>query len=597
MTADKHRPKRRPGRSSEDTGVDHGMTTRMNSGGTKTITQVRTHSGRFTDLDPDKLRGGYYTSPELAAWLSSWAIRSPTDRVLEPSCGNGAFLETAADRLETVGLEAGRATDQILGIEILGVEATKARRRLVSRYGERARKTVKTGDFFAWWKRTEQPAFDAVIGNPPFIRYQSFPEPHRSRAMEIMMLLGLAPNRLTNIWVPFVAAVTGSLRKGGRLALVLPAELLQVSYAAQLRSFLTDRFQCIHLVSCNELFFKKAEQEVILLLADGARRTARDSTCQVTLTQAATVAEIVDQPVAELLNGASPKAIKHDSEKWLKYFLSNAEIGLMRALRASDQTTTIKTYADVNVGVVTGRNQFFVLRRSEIERLDIRDHTIPLVSRSVHLKGARIDVSDWRKLAKADERVHLLDLEPLNGSKLTAELDVYIQHGERMKVHQGYKCSIRTPWYAVPAVWTPDAFVFRQIYDFPRIVLNSAGATATDTIHRMNCRANPEQTVANTYTHMTAASAEIEGRSYGGGVLELEPTEATNLLMPAELCDAMPVEECNELIRQDRLADVLHHNDHAVLRAQIGLSQRECAQLRAIWGKMRDRRLSRRRSA
>ncbi len=528
-------------------------------------------------------------------WLSSWAIRSATDRVLEPSCGDGVFLDAAARRLETVGLGDGACTDQLIGVEILEVEAAKARRRLESRYGTRANKVVEVGDFFAWWKRSEQPSFDAVIGNPPFIRYQSFPEPHRGRSMEIMKLLGLAPNRLTNIWVPFVAAVTAKLRLGGRLALVLPAELLQVSYAAQLRWFLTDRFRCVHLVSCNELFFANAEQEVILLLADGARRPSRENACQVTLTEADTVAEIVDQPVTELLSGASPKSIKHDSEKWLKYFLSNAEIGLMRALRASDQTTTLKTFADVNVGVVTGRNQFFVLRRSEIERLDILDYTVPLVSRSVHLEGARIDTSDWRNLARADERVHLLDLEPLNGSKLTPELDVYIQRGERMKIHQGYKCSIRTPWYAVPAVWTPDAFVFRQIYDFPRIVLNNTVATATDTIHRMKCRVSPEQTVANTYTHLTAASAEIEGRSYGGGVLELEPTEATNLLVPAELCDAMPIDDCDKLIRQDRLTDVLDHNDRAVLRAQLGLSSGECALLRAIWEKMRDRRLSRRR--
>lgn len=574
---------------------DHGAMIYMSSGGTGPASRVRTHRGRFTDLDPDKLRGGYYTSPELAGWLSTWAIRSASDRVLEPSCGDGVFLDAAADRLEKVGLEVGRGTDQLFGIEILEVEATKARRCLKSRYGMRASQMVVTGDFFAWWKRTEQPSFDVVIGNPPFIRYQSFPEPYRRRAMETMKHLGLAPNRLTNIWVPFVAAVTASLRHGGRLALVLPAELLQVSYAAQLRSFLIDRFSSIHLVSCNELFFTNAEQEVILLLADGARRPSRDSSCQVTLTESATVAEIVGQPVTKLLSSASPKEVKHDNEKWLKYFLSNAEIELMRALRTSDKTTTLKTYADVNVGVVTGKNQFFVLRQSEVDRLEIPEYTVPLISRSTHLKGARINVSDWRRLARADELVHLLDLEPFNGLKLKPELNDYIQHGEQMKVHQGYKCSIRTPWYAVPAVWKPDGFVFRQIYNFPRIVLNSAGATATDTIHRMKCRVSPEQTVSNTYTHLTAASAEIEGRSYGGGVLELQPTEATNLLMPNELCNAMPVNECDKLIRQGRLADVLHYNDAAVLRAQVGLSPRECAQLKAIWEKMRDRRLSRRR--
>ncbi len=567
----------------------------MSSVGNSTPIRSRTHCGRYTDLDADKLRGGYYTSASLAAWLSAWAIRSATDKVLEPSCGDGAFLDAAASRLERVELNDDGSSKQLLGVEILEAEAVKARRRLEHHYGAQASGMVHVGDFFDWWAATNQPSFDVVIGNPPFIRYQSFPEPHRHRAMEIMKLLGLAPNRLTNIWVPFVAAATASLRPGGRLALVLPAELLQVSYAAQLRSFLTDRFQCVHLVSCNELFFANAEQEVILLLADGAQRPSHESTCEVTLTAAATVAEIVDQPATELLSGAAPKAVKHDSEKWLKFFLSNAEIGLMRALRASNQTTTLKTFADVNVGVVTGRNQFFVLRRSDIDRHDIQEHTVPLVSRSQHLKGAIIDGSDWRQLAKADERVHLLDLEPLNGSTLTPELEFYIRHGERMNVHHGYKCSIRTPWYAVPAVWKPDAFVFRQIYDFPRMVLNNSDATATDTIHRMKCRRSPEQTVANTYTHLTAASAEIEGRSYGGGVLELEPTEATNLLMPTELGDAMPVDECDQLIRQNQLADVLRHNDHAILRAQLGLSSRECSQLKTIWEKMRDRRLSRRR--
>ncbi len=377
--------------------------------------------------------------------------------------------------------------------------------------------------------------------------------------------------------------------------MVLPAELLQVSYAAQLRSFLTDRFRRIHLVSCNELIFADAEQEVILLLADGARSPSREDTCEVTLTEAATAGDILDASVAEVLSGAPLKTIKHDSEKWLKYFLSSAEIALMRALRASDGVTTLKAFADVNVGVVTGRNQFFVLRRSDLDSLDIHGCTVPPVSRSAHLKGAKVDDADWQGLADADERVHLLDLEPLNGSKLTPELDAYIGQGERMSIHKGYKCSIRKPWYAVPAVWTPDAFMFRQIYDFPRVVLNKAEATATDTIHRMKCRRDVEETVANTYTHLTAASAEIEGRSYGGGVLELEPTEATNLLMPAELCEAMKVDECDRLIRQGRLDEVLRHNDGVILRDGIGLSRRECEQLRTIWGKMRDRRLSRRR--
>ena len=170
----------------------------------------------------------------------------------------------------------------------------------------------------------------------------------------------------------------------------------------------------------------------------------------------------------------------------------------------------------------------------------------------------------------------------------------HIREGEAKAIHKGYKCSIRAPWYAVPSVWIPAGFVFRQIYDFPRVVLNKAKATSTDTIHRLNCKANPERVIANTYTYMTAASAEIEGRSYGGGVLELEPTEAERLLVPAAPGEALPLDECDRLIRVGRLDEALSENSRLVLMREMGLSKIECGMLRDIWIKMRDRRFARR---
>jgi adenine-specific DNA methylase len=416
--------------------------------------------------------------------------------------------------------------------------------------------------------------------------------------MDIMHEQGLSPNRLTNIWVPFVVAAAAALKEGGRMALVLPAELLQVSYAAQLRSFLTDRFGRVDLIACNELFFEKAEQEVLLLLADEARPAPSASNpCKVNLTESDSVADIVKRTPREVLRGASPKTVCHDSEKWLKYFLNAEEISFMRALRAGETTTELGSYASVNVGVVTGKNQFFVLRESEVNELGLQGYTMPLMARSAHLEGALVDEAGWRTLADADQRVHLLHLVPINGTKPKGALASYIRLGEAQDVHKGYKCSVRTPWYAVPSVYVPDAFVFRQIYDFPRIVLNNAGATATDTIHRMRSRgADPRAIVANSYSYLTAASAEIEGRSYGGGVLELEPTEAEKLLMPATLGNALPLEECDAMIRAGQLESALEENSRRILVEGMGLSKAECAMLRGIWEKMRNRRLARRRA-
>lgn len=555
-----------------------------------------TPCSRFTDIDPNKLRGGYYTSDAVVSWLCAWAIRNTTDRVLEPSCGDGAFLIGAAERFEKLGARASSIPDNLTGIEIIPEEANQARGRLRVLLGSRADDIVKVKDFFAWWCEYDSSPFDVVVGNPPFIRYQSFPEPYRNRAMAIMSQLGLKPNRLTNIWVPFVAASVASLRTGGRLALVLPAELLQVTYAAQLRSFLTDRFAHIDIVTCNELFFEKAEQEVVLLLADGALTVASEAnSCRVTLTETRTVAEITDHPPPIVLANAQPKTIRHDQEKWLKYFLTEREIAFMRELRSSTIATTLSSHASVDIGVVTGKNEFFILSGKQVADLGLDGYTTPIMSRSVQFKGALIGKTEWKALAASGNRVNLLNLAPLNGSKLTKQLANYIHLGESKSFHMGFKCSIREPWYVVPSFWIPDGFVFRQIYDFPRMVLNRAGATSTDTIHRLTCKAVQERVIANTYTYLTAASAEIEGRSYGGGVLELEPTEAERLLMPKRLAKAMPLRECDYLIRNGQLDDVLAENARLILMQGMGMSKTDCTLLRNVWIKMRDRRRARRR--
>lgn len=558
----------------------------------------RTQSGRFSDVDADKLRGGYYTPQHLADWLARWAIRSKSDNVLEPSCGDGSFVIAAAERLKKLSATPSAITKQIRGIELNRKEADAARSRLVGVVGNAAASSVIRADFFDWWDKADVEAFDCVLGNPPFIRYQNFPEPSRTKAMRLMQSVGLTPNRLTNVWVPFVVGATMKLCEGGRLGLVLPAELLQVTYASQLRSFLVDRFARVNIVACNELFFENAEQEVVLLLADEALSSPSErNRCRVALTEASTVEEITGKAPDTVLSKATPKVVQHDSEKWLKYFLSNKEIAFMRALREEGRAVPLSTHASVDVGVVTGKNAFFVLTREQVKEYGVEQYATPLVGRSSQLRGAQLSKSEWQKLAEDGERVFLFNVPTSVNGSLSAAGKRYVRFGEQHQVDKGFKCSVRTPWYSVPSVWEPDCFFFRQIYDFPRLIVNTARATSTDTIHRLRSKLPADLIARSIYTHLTAASAEIEGRSYGGGVLELEPTEAERLLIPAELGPGLPIGECDRLIREGRLDEVLETNDRLILREGLGLSVAECKMLRQIWEKMRDRRMNRRKGS
>ena len=289
----------------------------------KNSVNTKRAAARYLDLDPDKLRGGYYTPDDLAEWIAAWCIQDKDDQVLEPSCGDGAFLSAAAKRLLSLGSKPESVVKQLQGVEISQTESAKSTQALEVLLGLPSASSVTVSDFFEWWQSPGRGTFDAILGNPPFIRYQSFPEPPRSRAMGIMTDLGLHPNRLTNSWVPFVVASVRALNPGGRMGLVLPAELLQVSYAAQLRSFLVANFRDIHVVACNELVFDRAEQEVVIVLADGAlSATDPDNDCTVAIAATPSRQALIETSAERLIRDTPPKVVQHADEKWLKYFLS-----------------------------------------------------------------------------------------------------------------------------------------------------------------------------------------------------------------------------------------------------------------------------------
>jgi len=220
--------------------------------------------------DFEKLRGGYYTPSKIAEWICNWAIRIKEDRILEPSCGDGVFLEFAVRRFISLGVKPADLMKQICGIELIADESNKTNKRINVIFDNKKTgfEFCKTADFFNWYENNQSQQFSCIVGNPPFVRYQNFPEPSRSKAMDLMKKVGLKPNKLTNTWVPFVVGATELLQPNGRLAFVLPAELLQVSYAQQLRSYLVDNFKNLKILTCNELLFEGAEQEVVLFLAD-----------------------------------------------------------------------------------------------------------------------------------------------------------------------------------------------------------------------------------------------------------------------------------------------------------------------------------------
>lgn len=513
----------------------------------------------------DKVRGGYYTPAPVARFLAGWVGRAGP-RIVEPSCGDGAILRELAG-----------PSRRAHGVELVASEAAKAA----------AFAPVDTANLFTWLATAEPGSWDGVAGNPPYIRFGNWVSEQRDPALEFLRREGLRPSRLTNAWVPFVVASTVLVRDGGRVGLVLPAELLQVGYAAQLRDYLLGRFRDITLLTFERLVFDGVLQEVVLFCGTVGGGPARIRTVHL---------EDADALAGADLEVEAAPALLHEREKWTKYFLDPAAIRLLRSLKGSPALTRLGAVAEVDVGIVTGRNSFFTFTDDQAHRLGLRAHCVPLVSRSAQLSGLVYDTDCRATDLAAGHRTWLLDApaEPADTA-----LAAHIAAGEAAGVHRGYKCSIRTPWWTTPSLWAPDLFLLRQIHRAPRLTVNAAAATSTDTVHRVRLApgvgiADPAALATVFHNSVTFAFAEILGRSYGGGILELEPREAEQLPLPApahtgaELaCDVDLLLKAGEI---DKALDLV---DRHVLIDALGLPPELVSQCRAAWVSLRDRRARR----
>jgi len=539
-------------------------------------------------LDNQKLRGGYYTPNSIATFLSKWAISQNTLRVLEPSCGDGNFVEAAIHRFNELGITGDDLKGRIKGIELIEIEALKAKQR-AKQLGLNST-TIVNSDFFQYLKASEGELYDVVLGNPPFIRYQNFPEEHRQLAISMMEALGLRPNKLTNIWVPFLVISSSLLKANGKLGMVIPAELFQVKYAAETRIFLSNFFSRITIITFKKLVFEDIQQEVVLLLCE------KDVTTNIGIrvVELNSLKELHELDLHKI-QSVKAKVIEHDSGKWTKYFLEDSEIQFLRKVKNDPRIKLAKEFIDVNVGLVTGRNEFFMLNEESVKKWNLKAYTKRVVSRSNHFKGIIFNEADFTANAEANIEGYLFLPPDEDFDLLPKVCRDYIKYGEEQEYHLGYKCKIRKRWYITPSLYSPAGFALRQVGDYPKIIINKTAASSTDTIHRMRLKADvqPEIIALSFLNSLSFAFSEITGRSYGGGVLTFEPTEIGEIPLPLFDKIDIDIQKIDTLIRMKKIDQVLDIIDEELLIKQLKFAREEVQVFRSIWKKLSGRRQNR----
>jgi hypothetical protein len=160
-----------------------------------------------------------------------------------------------------------------------------------------------------------------------------------------------------------------------------------------------------------------------------------------------------------------------------------------------------------------------------------------------------------------------------------------------MGLHRRFKCRVRDPWYTIPSVYSTEVGLLKRSHDFPRLVLNTVSAYSTDTAYRIRPKAiDPAGLVSGFVNSLTALSAELEGRHYGGGVLELVPSEIRKLVLPVGRGGRRGVRKLDAALRRGDGPEVLlAERDHELL-SELGVSLKEQQVLLDAWLRLRGRR-------
>ena len=450
-----------------------------------------------------KAFGQYFTPPEIAEFMVSWALESGVPSLYDPAFGLGAFR---------------RAADVCGGVAFAASEADPRIVEFWRRGAGRAADFVRIENYLESWGRSR----DNIVCNPPYMKFHRFP----NKAAVLAALgarLGARVSGYTNVASAFLLKSLLELRPGGRLAYIMPLEFLNTGYGALAKRKLSESGHLYAVVNlrCEQEIFPDAITSVGIILYDSARR--HDTVKFYDLDAVGRLAALdAAPPVSE-----PRRAALDPGAKWLPYFRRQAP----RAARG--KTVPLAHYGRFRRGVATGANEFFVLKPSRARERGVEAECAPCISRSAQIRRPVFGQAQFEALRAADKDVLLFSV----GAAHSARAAEYIRHGERHGFHERFLTRNRRPWHRTER-GSPSPLLLgvfsRGGY---KAVLNESGATNLTCYHGFAPNAFGGPYLEHLFLYMLSGTGRallsLASRKYGADLDKFEPNDLNGALAPS----------------------------------------------------------------
>ena len=475
-------------------------------------------------------RAAYYTPRSIAQFIATWSVRDPSDTVLEPSFGGCELLECLSARYGE--LTSSNSWDKIFGCDVSSHAFKALRSRLLR---EPASSNFLQCDFLKLRAGKELPFVSTVVANPPYVRHDRLTSRQRRTVERVIRGAPVRlPNR-SNLWAYFTLHALSFVRRGGRIAFVLPPSFLSADFSIPLRKHLATLFKRHIAIEVGERLFSKdgTEEGTVLLLADGYQEGR--SNLEVWRCESATVlncSQLAPKPIARAVD--------------IELSTSMGIGALVDSVSARLNSTSLAEVATTRIGIVTGNTDFFIATFPQWKERGIaRCHLVPILASAKAFKA----LTTGRRVTDVDGGSFVLNVR---SRRPPAQVSKYLATLTAEEVRDNVTFSKRDPWFVLDDGAVPDAFIASVFHFGPRLTLNELGMNATNSLYRLyfhdKSQSRHRLLAISMLTTYSQLASELIGRPMSQGGLKLSVGDL----------NALPV-ALPESISPTRITETFHH--------------------------------------
>ncbi|HUS58002.1 MAG TPA: N-6 DNA methylase [Planctomycetota bacterium] len=473
-----------------------------------------------------RLLGQHFTPEPLVRLVCSLGIRHASDRVLDPACGDGAFLRGAVERLASLGASA--HDGQIAGFEIDPAHAATAA-------GIRG-VHVTAADFFS---QNPSPCFDSIVGNFPFVR-QEFLVEQRNRiagivcgewAFEFPAVLRLSGR--ADLYLYFFLHALRFLREGGRMAVISGNSWLHAPYGGVLRELFLEKLRLeMVLESRSDVWFAHTTANAVITVLQKTSPSQSVAFVQLPALSAACPATDDPLPRGSQVRQVPAAALRAEQNWSCRLRAPGVYFSILEL--AGERLTEMSNAARIARGITTGLNRFFIIEREKAAAFGIEQEFLrPVVASLKNVKSL---------VLRPEHAGHCLvcvnrPRERLRGTRVLA----YIEEFERSGALPAHSPSLagRGDWFCLALKPPADLVILRFRRERHFSPANPHGLLVSDTVFTaaMRNRSDVPLCIAAANGTLFHFFAEVAGRdNMGGGFITTYGPEIRTLLLPAMDC-------------------------------------------------------------